>query len=168
VSSGGRGTALVDFSNFGFQENWVFYLISTDRAFVMQADAGNGVIGEWAKQNAPSFSGTFAFAIEGFDSGDSTRTGVFTPNGNISITQDASRGGLNTGGESVNTSFTFNGATGKGCISDPAVDSCSTGPTDPLASGHVSFYMIDANRSFTLQVDDFTVLFGEARKQNLP
>jgi hypothetical protein len=121
----------------------------------MQADAGNGVIGEWAKQNAPSFSGTFAFAIEGFDSGDSTRTGVFTPNGNISITQDASRGGLNTGGESVNTTFTFNGVTGKGTIADPI-------------GGSVNFYMIDATRSFMLQVDDFTVLFGEARKQNLP
>jgi len=155
VSAGGRGTAFVDFSAFGFQENWVFYLISTDRAFVMQADAGNGVVGEWAKQNAPSFSGTFAFAIEGFDSGDSTRSGVFTPNGNISITQDASRGGLNSETESVNTTFTFNGATGKGTIADPI-------------GGSVNFYMIDANRSFMLQVDDFTVLFGEAQKQSLP
>jgi hypothetical protein len=158
VSSSGRGMASVDFTSFGFQENWVFYLISSSRAFVMQADSGTGVAGEWSKQTAPplSFSGTFAFAIEGFDSGDSTRSGVSTPSGsNIAITQDASRGGVNTQGESVNTTFTFNGNTGKGSIADPA-------------TGSVSFYMIDANRMFMLQLDDFTVLFGEAQKQNLP
>lgn len=55
----------------------------------------------------------------------------------------------------MNTTFTFNGATGKGTIADPI-------------GGSVNFYMIDANRSFMLQVDDFTVLFGEAQKQSLP
>jgi len=156
ISSNGRGTASM--SGAGGTSNFALYMVSSERAFLVQVDSfavTNGVIS--AQQGAPfttaSVSGNFGFVISSevtATSGQLDADGA----GNLSGSGDTNDDGILLQNASLSGTYTFSSnGRGVGTV------------TSPIGTSQFSFYIISGSEILIVGVDATEVLFGAAEKQ---
>jgi hypothetical protein len=166
VSNDGTATVFLNFSDTS-QITLALTLVSTSKAYIVEADSFAQGYGVAEKQSASAFnavpSGSFAFSMHSSNGtfGDSTAStgtvGAFTIAGGVvtSGNEDRSDGGL--AAQHAITAGLFNTTDANGR---------STGTLSAPATASFIYYMVDANNIRFLSQDINVVGIGRAEKQS--
>jgi hypothetical protein len=169
IVSNGRGTMTLSSMPTG-TENFVFYMVSTSNAFVLETDGFQVTSGQLLAQSgvpfqASSLSGNFGFQVSGIAftftgfSAPIDKSGQFFSDGKsaISGTEDLNAPGFTPGSLTIGSgsTYTVNDAAGRGSINVVTQNGSTT----------LDFYFVSPSQIFLIGADPTQVTVGAGQSQ---
>jgi hypothetical protein len=169
IVSNGRGTMTLSSVPTG-TENFVFYMVSTSNAFVLETDGFQVTSGQLLAQSgvpfqASSLSGNFGFQVSGIaftftgSSAPIDKSGQFFSDGKsaISGTEDLNAPGFTPGSLTIGSgsTYTVNDAAGRGSINVVTQNGSTT----------LDFYFVSPSQIFLIGADPTQVTVGAGQSQ---
>jgi hypothetical protein len=169
IVSNGRGMMTLSFVPTG-TENFVFYMVSTTKAFVLETDGFQVTSGQLLAQSgspfqASSLSGNFGFQVSGIaftftgSSAPIDKSGQFFSDGKsaISGTEDLNAPGFTPGSLTIGSgsTYTVNNTAGRGSINVVTQNGSTT----------LDFYCVSPSQIFLIGTDTTQVTLGAGQSQ---